>query len=72
MLNTKKQKVDLYYQKTNQLHFEVIFAEVIKARNIKEHSIYLANELEYELFKKIHLHITMPFLKKKNLIFSMS
>lgn len=52
MLNTKKQKVDLYHQKTNQLHFEIIFAEVIKTRNISGQSIYLTNELEYELFKK--------------------
>jgi L-rhamnose mutarotase len=48
----KKEKVDLYHQKTNQLHFEIIFADVIKTRNANEHSIYLTNELEYELFKK--------------------
>lgn len=49
---SKEEKVNLYHQKTNQLHFEIIFAEVIKARNASGDSIYLTNELEYELFKK--------------------
>lgn len=65
MLNTKKQKVDLYYQKTNQLHFEIIFAEVIKARNIRGQSIYLTNELEYELFKKDPLAYCNAISKKE-------
>ncbi|MDO6813245.1 hypothetical protein [Tenacibaculum soleae] len=70
MLNTKEQKVDLYHKKTNQLHFEIIFAEVIKARNIKGHSIYLTNELEYELFKKDPLaYCNAVFKKEKPSIF---
>jgi hypothetical protein len=52
MLKTKKEKAYLYHQKTNQLHFEIIFADVIKARNTRNVSIYRTNYLEYELFKK--------------------
>ena len=64
MLNTKN-KVDLYHQKTNQLHFEIIFADVIKARNIKGDSIYLTNKLEYELFKNDPLAYCNTVSKKE-------
>lgn len=65
MTYSKEEKVDFFYQKTNQLHFEIIFADVIKARNKKSDSIYRTNYLEYELFKKDPLMYCNDVSKKE-------
>lgn len=60
-----KELAEEFEDKINQLHFEIIFQDVIKARNKNGESIYRTNSLEYEKFKKDPYNYCLSITKEE-------